>query len=179
MTVRYALIKHQGEIIKIGADNGFVYCGKCDENILDVIEQIGKEKHEELKRGMAKVNHRLNNFETIWRNRKEYVITLWFGKRYKKNKVKLKDNYLRQTTLEDLERELENDKQKQFVTLMNYKNKVGDFLKEYKPFLDREVLDIYPSTDCYENVDYIIKFEGIEKGEYWTCEEYERGYIVK
>lgn len=179
MTVRYALIKYQGKIIKIGADNGFIYCGKCDENILDVIEQLSKEKHEELKRGMAKVNHRLNNFEKIWDNRKEYVITLWFGKRYKKNKVKLKDNYLRQTTLEDLEKELENDKQKQYITLTKYKKKVGDYLSEYKPFLDREVLEIYPSTDCYENVDLIIKFEGIERGEWWTCEEYERGYIEK
>lgn len=179
MTVKYALIQNQGKIIKIGASNGFMYCGKCDENVLEELERIEKETYEEMAKSLKNTRRKLHLFESTWELRKKHIIDKWFFKKYKKCKVELKDNYFFCNSLEELEKEIQADKERSFDTLTSYNEKIGTYLDNYKPFLERDVLEIYPSIDTYENVDLIIVFDGIETGRYWTCEEYERGVNEK
>lgn len=82
-------------------------------------------------------------------------------------------------TLEQKQSALEKYKEKDpnFIKLKKEIGKLEKKIQDYKPFMDRKIIDLFMST--YEEGVVIAIIEGNDWGDYWTCGEYEKGLTVR
>lgn len=97
---------------------------------------------------------------------------------YKVLQHELEINYKREKNQEDyikkVKKKYKKDAIKQLQSIQENIKKIKRNIEEFKPILERDVVEVYGSIleDCM-----IVIMKGCEMGKWWTCKEYERGYI--
>lgn len=97
---------------------------------------------------------------------------------YKALQHELEINYKREKSQESymkkVKKKYKEDAIKQLQTTQENIKRIKRNIEEFKPILEREVVEVYSSIleDCM-----IVIMKGCEMGKWWTCQEYERGYI--
>ena len=146
----------KGFNIKLGSYASFFYCGKCDKNIFDTINQIDNEYRKWYESSLKRAKHKYENIDTIYKPKYDKV-----KKQYSKNKKKL------ESAISKIDKAKEKDKK-------NLVKRIGSFhhyLLNWKPMLERNVIYVIDSineTNCK-----VIKIVGLEKGKFWTIKEYQ------
>lgn len=175
MTLREEITKHMGEKVKIGAASSFVYCDYVNEETLDTIEKYGEKSHKDYKRFYRETNSTYKRYDEIRDKKEAAIIDLWLHrKNLRKSQIPL--NYKRfmfLETMQELKKSLKKDRKQDFEKLENRKEELESFVKNYTPWLDREVKETYLSF--LDPEETIIIFDGIEIGKYWDREEYLKG----
>lgn len=193
MLLKEALQLYQGHQIKVGADTSFIYCQICDENIYETINKLSDDRFVYNHVKLDEFKYLYDNFENIWKKRIKQRIEL-FKKRQqdkildeidemkpkKKSKKKIESLIIELNRKYKKEFELELDefkvklnlaKQKDWQRIKNGLNNFTNQVENWKPFLEREVLEIY---DAQLYTCKIVKFEGPEIGAYWDKDEYDK-----
>lgn len=153
--------------VKIGSGTQFIYCGKCDENILETIARISQDYYFKLTDKIQELESYLANFDDYWEERMERSIRQWINSKEKRPTDRMLEKYKEKLLIkkeEDMKFNLDLLKKKQ------------DEEKNFTSFLMRKVIKSYPSIDSDEIAIYgdikIIIIEGKERGKYWTIEEF-------
>lgn len=169
------ILEHMGEKVKIGAACGFVYCDYVNEKTIDTIERYGEKSHKEYKRYYREINSTYKRFDKIRDKKEASIIELWLHRKELKSSQipKTVKRFMRFDTLQGIKRELKKDRKQEFEKLEERKEELEFYIKNYKPWLDREVKETYLSF--LDPKETIILFDGIEKGKYWDREEYLKG----
>ena len=66
MKVKEALKVHQGDLIKLGADNGYIYCEVCDERVFEVLRGYDRDETETIKTNLQRVTNYIDRIDRIW-----------------------------------------------------------------------------------------------------------------
>lgn len=66
MKVKEALKVHQGDLIKLGADGGFIYCEICDERVFEVLRGYDRDETEVMKTNLQRVTNYIDRIDRIW-----------------------------------------------------------------------------------------------------------------
>lgn len=190
MILLEALKQYQGHQVKLGADTSFIYCQICDENIFDLIKQMSDERFAFIHNKKDEYIYLYDNFENIWENRfKQRIEALQNNQKkratehikLKHRKVKnidtLVDKYMKlnkekfDIEIKELELKLTLAKQDEYTKVRKNLKRYKHYCKIWKPYLEREVIEVYDSIiyDCK-----IIRFEGVEVGQYWDKDEYDK-----
>ena len=162
MTLKEAIYKHDGEVLRIGAKNNFIYVARSSSRTYGVIEKLSEKERKRLVRELKKTKNHANNFDKDWekiaRNRLKSIVT---NDKYEKIIAKISK-----------EREkIEREKKRDLKATEHRLHTLTTRLYNFTPFLEREVKEMYKSD---VNDDIIIIFEGEEQGDYWTQEEYRK-----
>ena len=165
----------RGINVKIGSGSQFLYCGKCDENIIETIARISQDYYFKLTDKIQELENYLANFEELWQKRIEERTYQFIKEKTNKPKVSNKINYL----IEKFQQEQEEKKNEDFrIYLSQLKNKKEEE-KNFTSFLMRKVVKVLAIDPACEPQstwrDKIIIFEGKERGQYWTIKEYQEG----
>ena len=162
MKLKKQLESFKGKYVKLGSEVSFVYCGINDDDIENTLVKLSDEELKELKRRLAVVRIKLDNFVNLC------------GKRYAKGVVRfLKEKP--EPTIEEFDeykKLFAAEMEKELIQMAKLKNKLEERILTFTPFLTREVLEIHDS--CVEENTKIIKFEGEEQGRFWDKEEYNK-----
>lgn len=223
MTLKEQLDLLRGKEVKIGFKSQFVYCGICDENIENILNEASEKEHNNLITLTNIYSYELENFDLLWKTRIEKIITRIeaikenkekianerYGRTLKKikkkiekklkkvneekeiRKIKSEKRKLRKEEKEKLTATLNSlkinyDKEKWQAKLEIMQEKRKQFLikktpiyvkrlKEFTPFLEREVKEVYNSI--LDNNTKIIKCKGHEIGGFWTKQEYDKAKL--
>lgn len=154
--------------VKIGSNSGFIYCEKCDENIIETITRISQDYYFGLLDKIQKIEHYLSEFDNLWDNRIELLLRQWIKSREKQPTARM---------IEKFKEKLEIKKQKDLNQKITFLKKVQEEEKQFTPFLERKVLKTYDSwfDEFYHGKTKIIIFEGKERGPFWSIDEYREG----
>lgn len=164
MTVREALNGHKGEIIKLGADAGFIYCDINDETTEQTLTKLDANNVIQIKISLKRTLDYIGRFNEIWTRKKQNKLAEY----EEETEKRLKKGKEPKCTKEELLERLEQLKLKDFKQKTTYAQRLQARQDKYIPFLDREVREIYKA--CYGET--IILFKGLESGDYWTVKEY-------
>ncbi len=166
MNLKEALQLHQGCQVKVGADTSFIYCSICDDKIFDVIQKMSDERYDFIIERKKIYTNLFNKkaFEKKWEKMIKFRMDA-FEKRLLKNGKAITPE-AKQKHLDYLK----FIKHKQWRSIELGYERYTKYVKEWQPYLEREVYDIYDGIlyDCK-----IIRFVGPEVGQYWDREEYE------
>ena len=157
MNLAEAITKYQGRIGKIGAHSSFLYIDKLNDQTYDELRSLDVQFVNGYKNDINQMESRLEELTTPQPLRATQLTDRLVlpCKIYSKIKPELAEQKCRDG--------IEKAKKR---------------LTEYKPLLERQVLEVYKSCSepCIENPDgIIIRVEGEENGKYWTMDEYLRG----
>lgn len=166
MTVREVLLKNKNNV-KIGAMSAFFYCGVPNQEAIELLYAFSYTQKAKFNRDLSDIKKFLDNFDEFWKNelraKIEQALVEKGGKITEREKNKIKDEWLQSKRISY------NQSQSKLKALT-------DFLNDWKPIPDREVKEIYDSIDANEpDGTKIILVDGLEKGFYWTTNEYEKG----
>ena len=146
--------------IKIGSNTSFFYCGKVDKNIETTLTKISEKYQKWYENALAKAREKYNSLDSTYDMKIAKA-----NEKYKRSKKK------RKVAIDKLLKQKEKDKDllpKKIGSLFHY-------LRNWKPFLERDVLYVVDSIDMEEKPNtYVIKITGLENGKYWFTKEYEK-----
>lgn len=157
----------KGQVIKLGSASGssFTYCGEVKRpEIYETISNISSYNRKKLLAQRDKAIYNLEHIDEIFEKRETKLRI-----RYKKNK----------TTLEVKLDKLSKEKERKLIYLPKKIERLEKQIKEWKPFLERKVVDEYDSISPDENGVRIIIIKGYEAGKYWTVKEYAKAHLPK
>ena len=146
MTLGDKLRDFNGRVIRVAAKDGssFVFVDEIDANTPKVFDQLT----EDWKKW---INKKYRKYETLLKNHDTRFAALLSSKNLKSEEYAEAKARHKQKTINNVER----------------MRKLKD---EFKPFLEREVVEVYPS--CY-NDDLIVVVTGYESGSYWFRSEFQ------
>lgn len=179
MLLKEALQLYQGHQVKVGADMSFFYCEICDENIFETIDKISDERYAYILTRLAFFTDKHTNFPTYWENKFKRNLEVFKNGLVKQMREKyphkpdhqlavLVERHFKYEINEEIEK-LNERKDKELNHIKRMIKRYTDYLTNWQPYLEREVLEVYDSIvyDCR-----IIKITGPECGKYWDREEY-------
>lgn len=129
------------------------------------IELLKKQQEKKLE---IEIKKEIKNTKIILKN-KGIIIT-------KKHKEKIENEVTKKwkktfdEQLKELIEKTKNDKEENWEVLNKRYINYSNYVKEFEPFLEREVLEVYNSIVDEETI--IVRFTGNECGKYWDREEY-------
>lgn len=154
--------------VKVGASSGFFYCGiakELDDDLLDYLNVTFKKYFKDKKK---ELDDYLKHFEEIWEKdlRLRYSQLELVAKMENRNVTKAEIEKCKEEWLED--KKVRSKKQRELVGLTKY-------LENWENIANREIIETYKSIDANEPEGTIICIvKGMEKGNYWTTNEYNR-----
>lgn len=164
MTLKEVLEKHMGEMAKIGSGNSFVYCGRIDEYLPELLDSMTVDEHDRLMDRLRKFETHIDRYERIWAQKLESIMDVFYKtvhtKHWSMDVIEEKHKKL-------LER-YEADKADDLRSTQRNIDIINKTLERWTKYTEREVKEIYPSLEK----GIIIIFKGRENGRYWTYEEY-------
>lgn len=169
MTVLDAIDAHKGEYIKVGFGTSFVYCDTANDDAKDAVDDAGRSW---LLRSKKKLRNRRCCRDEIMRKGVEKYIQEQYLKEMKKEALSawkssrepkpVDIEFIRKRTNKYIHR-LNSD-------IKGYENRIAS----YRPFLDLEVTEEYPSC-ADEGCTIIVADHGLQvQGMFWDREEYRR-----
>lgn len=162
MTLRETIKVNKGKNIRVGAATAFIYINKCTRSTPNTLERLSVKEYERLMDLIdANIAHILD-FNNIWDK-----IT---RERLKKIILHKKIDKIQAYIDEEL-KETERNKKKDYEQAKRNIKEYTERLKNFIPYLDREVIKMYQSDI---NDDVIIIIQGVEAGESWDEQEYKR-----
>ena len=164
MNLRQELKLLKGKNIKVGSANGFIYCDICNKDIENIIENISVEYYNNLLYFKNKTIEYYTNFNSIWKTKIDNKIK----KLKKRCEIDNQVNY--NNELKELKKQLDLAKKDDYTNTKKRIEYLKRRIKEFTPFLSREVLEVYDST--YDDGTKIVIFKGEENGAYWNRGEY-------
>lgn len=157
MIVREILKEYKGKDIKLGA-NSFVFCDVVSDDIENIINDISNNYYQNMLKNKSWLEEYLDptNFERRWTNNYKMVC-----KQYKdiRTKKEIKEHWLKK-------------KNHAFVYYSKRLKGLNKRIEKFTPFLERKVIDVYQSI-LDKNVT-IIRFSGVDQGQFWDKEEYHK-----
>ena len=220
MTLKEQLDLFRGKEVKIGFKSQFVYCGICDENIENILNEVSEKEHNNLITLTNIYSYELENFDLLWKTRiektlnrieaikenKEKIANERYGRTLKKIKKKMKKklkNAIDEKEIKTEKRKLMKEAKEKLTATLNslkikydkekwqYKLEIMQEnrkqflmkktpiyvkrLKEFTPFLEREVKEVYNSI--LDKNTKIIRCKGHEIGGFWTKQEYDKAKL--
>ena len=169
LTVLDAINEHDGEYIKVGFGQSYVYCDTANDEAKDAIDKAGRawllKTKKKLRRKRALRNDIMRNgldryIQTIVaREIKKENLTAYANRREPK---KVDVNFIRKRA------------ERYVLSLDKDINAYRRRIKAYHPFLDLEVTDCYKSFEA-DNCTIIVADHGMAvQGLFWDREEYRR-----
>ena len=166
------------EYVKLGAKGGagFIFCGQV-KDFGEVSDGYNRVLKSSLTDKLHSAKTKLDHWETEEKSRKDKKLILF--KQYKEHHDAVVKAYEKFDTIEEFEEYLNKDAEKR---LRNLKTRYFKLQKSYDNFTginDRKIKDVHSSVlrNSHDEYDTIILFEGTEIGQWWTVEEYERGWV--
>lgn len=159
---------NSGNMVKVGAMNGFFFIGSADDAITE-IDKINDNYICNYKRSIQLLDKRIQNAEKDLRNdinaAKQYV-------QASKNKDDInKEHLAKAIKLSRLNPdEIKAEAKRIRKMYLHRKKRLADHLKTAERLLDREVTESYNSILGHGR---ILIVDGIEEGKYWFPDEYE------
>lgn len=166
MRLKDALKKYSGKIVKLGSASSYVYCGKVGDDICEILDEMSVKELERLKTLYAKVVKHNERFERIWMTKLENTITNFRIKAEKEGWGEKKREIEYMKVMGRYDRAKANDRRLTNENLRSLPPRIEAFTN----YPEREVKEEYDSIEG----GTIVIFEGLEQGDYWTVEEYEK-----
>jgi len=165
--LRDILAKCEGKIVRIGSSTGYYVCGKWSEDLEKDLATIEDRMKNQRRNSVAKMKDELayarKNLPKLKKELGAFGDVANINTRFKTLEEK--------TSFAELMKRVNMYKAK----IETYPSKIRDgerYLKNYTPFLDREVVDIYKSAIKPGEVSILVS--GGESGPFWDCEEFNR-----
>ena len=161
MKLREKLTELKGRSIKLGSAMAFFYIGSVEDDIEDTINAINDDYIQRDNDSLARFEKASMASDDAIRKQ---VIT---NEKKKKNPQEFTEEQMVQMIAEErkrLEKVIENKKK---------------YLNTAVRMLDREVLNVYPADEIFDDEDLIVIIEGKENGDYWFRSEYEKARLAK
>lgn len=172
MKLKDLLKKYKNKQVKLGSKTAFVYCEIVNGDIIDNLLFLSDKELEKLHELRAKYIKHMETFELYWSIRIQNKIDNFIQEMKevclnKNKKFRLSDY---KKPIELLSKKLEDAKEDDFKTTQRNLNQYTKRIKEFTPFAEREVLEVYDSI--YDKDTIIIKFEGEDEGDFWFRKEF-------
>lgn len=171
MTLRQVLNNNMGNVVKVGADTGFIYCDTVTEETIEIIDEIAAKTRSKRSSELRWKENRLKTFDAWWKGEREKQMNA-FRKQKEDDKYLAKKNKTKPLitkTIKQFSKELTQQKLARKENLKNFVAYETKYLGNWIRYTSREVKKTYDSVD--EDA-LIIIFEGDEAGKYWTSKEY-------
>lgn len=169
LTVLDAINEHDGEYIKVGFGTSFVYCDTANDDAKDAIDDAGRAW---LLRSKKKLRNRRCCRDEIMRKGIEAYIQEQYLKEMKKEALRA---WTSSREPKPVDIEFIRNRTNKYIYRLNtdikgYEQRIAS----YRPFLDLEVTEEYPS--CAEDgCTIIVADHGLQvQGMFWDREEYRR-----
>lgn len=166
-TLGTELQKYVGKYIKVGSGGAYFFCDKAGEDILDVISKASEDYYKSLLTSDCRLVNQIANHSATWDNRR-------VRRRNELKKSGYSDSYI-DIEVNKMFGYEKDDLRMKISTKRNLEKRIS----EYTSFLDRRVVTVFPCNDFLNNEETfpstIILFEGVEKGPYWSYDEYHKG----
>ena len=162
MTLLEACKCLNGKIIKVGAKNGYIYCGKVSPSTEAELESLKDEALEPLYKQLDKKRQEKAVFDEVW-DQQFFEMQNRIKENHKNISAELFSRYY--DRFQDLRDDAGNK-------LMDELNDIETQILSFVPFGDREVIEIRESI-C--DADKIILIDGKESGRCWLVKDYQKG----
>lgn len=140
---------------------------RWEKNIKRRVEYLEKKQKNKL---AAKIKNETNNYKRLCKKEKIEIdldkieeIKDTTTKEYEKNFAE---------EMQELLKKAQEDKAEDFRVSSNRLENYTLYKKEFIPFVEREVIEVYPSI--VEDNTFIIRFTGHEQGRFWDKDEYDK-----
>lgn len=161
----------KGANIKLGFGSGFIYCGKCYDDIDDFLKQQYRKDMRYFTQQVERLENYLATFTTFFNDRLANDL-----------KAAMEKEKAEGTALPEVERICTDVIMKHTEARKKAYDSALDRLKRYieeinKPeYLNREVLEQYPSIDPEEPAGTVIIIaDGLKVGQFYTTKEFKEG----
>lgn len=154
--------------IKLGSEcgSGFIFCGTPNMATEEVLNKVAYERYKA-------VNEYLRTSKAGVERLKQRITDLEYDIKALSREKKMAFDYAK--VIEAKKEQVEHAKEE----LQNKQKMVDDYQEEvnnFKPIQEREIIETYESVT--EKATIVI-YKGKEMGKWWSCREYERGYIER
>lgn len=166
MKLKDALNKYSGETVKLGSATSFVYCGKVENNICQILDDLSKKELERIVTFYQKTVKHDAKFEEFWEKNIENAIKNLNEETYRKKWTDAIREKKLKSLMDKKTREKVNDRKRTDAILATYPERI----RTWTNYPERKVKEEYESIEG----GMIVIFEGLEQGDYWTVEEYEK-----
>lgn len=160
MTLKELLPKYIGCNVKIGARCGFIFCGVINNNINLILENLSKKSLNNLEMSIKDLTYHLSAFDKYWRKKLYYKLDAIL---IDKNLTPDEKQKQTKAVKNEIKKEKEKDLKRTNIALDQKK----EWLKNFKPILEREVLEEYDSITPQSFDEKIIHIAGHESGSMW------------
>lgn len=160
MTLGELLPKYTGCDVKIGARCGFFFCDVVDDNTIQFLEKLSVKSLNSLELSIQDLTNHLLAFDEYWKKKLYYKLDDILVSKKLSDAEKKKEIRIAKSTLKE---EREKDLERTNIALEQKK----EWLQNFKPILEREVLEEYDSITPQTQDLKIIHIAGHESGSMW------------
>ncbi len=181
MTLREALKRYKGRIVRIGAACAYFYIGPADDKTEATIEAINDRYIESQKVAIKECYSAIPGSEKRVRKKiadaKEVLAGSTKIRNCKGQIVKLtqksRKHYEELASLneEQIQELIEEEKQR----LRDRARDLEEYIQVMPRIMDRNLADNFEADPIYDGLSRVLIVEGIESGRYWLRSEYESG----
>lgn len=161
------LKRHQGTFIKVGCGSSFFFCGLCEELMGDRLDKISISYLKKITKYHTRLALSISNHHTFWESKRERMRRVLREKGHT-------EKYINSEIEKSYDRERDD-----LAVKKGYFERLGNSIQNFVPFKTRRVVAVYPAIDFNTATDFfdstVILFEGNEKGQYWSRDEYING----
>ena len=166
MKLREFLEAHKGEMVKVGSASSYVWCGKVDDETNAFLLKASDKEHKRIKKVYPMLLSKDKTFDEEWdrrySNKLKSFETMALGAGFVPK--------VRKEKKEKMIADFNFERQKAREALTNLLIELPERITNWTTFLEREVVDIYPSLEG----GTIVIFDGKESGKYWLYSECEK-----
>lgn len=169
MTLKETLKTYKGKTVKLGSGNAFVYCGEVTDDICDELDKMAEQELKRIIKRSKSLQSARARHDEIWNlkliRRTEDFYRMANHQHWTIDQMGLKHKRM----IEQFDAEKAHD----LMVIDRNLQALPEQIATWKSYTKRKVKETYPSF--LEDATIII-FEGEERGNYWTVEEYKGGY---
>ena len=179
MTVEEYIRNTKAPYIKLGAKDGnsFIYCG-TPKDFIEFAADFTENEPIRLEENFKKLTHELKRFPAAYKRlMKRNYLAFKKDKIYPPKEIDKKSDISKYKNAQEYVHYLVLTREMDHKKLVVRFNRAEKALKVYKPIMEREIVETYPSilTNKYGYKDEIVVMTGLEIGKYWDLDEYENG----
>lgn len=165
MKLKTILKKYMGKDVKLGSANAFVYCSTVNNKTIRELNVLSADELNRLVKVCIDNQSFLRKFDKIWNQRIEL-------RQKEFNALASARGWTPELMAHNhalMMKKIEREKAHDLENKQRLDREFTEYISKYTYFPEREVKEIYPSAFGGTS----IIFEGRERGNYWTKEEYE------
>lgn len=169
MGLKEALKDYKGKNVKLGSSASFVYCGEVTDDINKLLDDLAQQELMRIVKRCQSLQSARARHDELWNQRLERRTDEFYKLAHKSYWTMDQMSLKHKRMIEKFEKEKAHD----LMVIERNLRTLPKQIETWKSYTERKVREIYPSL--LEDATIII-FEGEERGNYWTVEEYKGGY---